>query len=367
MQNFATDTMKRREFLTTVETAALGLAGTTCLLASGTSRAEAASDSKSAESRIGRNEDYRFKLGMYLPELGLPFDESLAKAKEIGAEYVWLTQVPNEPDIAEMSDAQADRMAQRVARHDLKIFLLNAGNPFKKIHLADLKLKTMSEHPGFRKDLNALVRSMQIAARIGVKAVGSFTFAWPGEYTAGKPTWPMRWLTRGGVIAGVDMDKLVKAFSMVIEQAEKYDVDVALSMMPWNYTNTTGNFRRLAERLGSHRIRVMWGPADNVNCGEWDTATAGFQNVRPYLHGLHIKDLHVNDGLRLDFQYRPFGTGDVDYETILRNLRAHRCDAVLSMSTHFRPPNGSRVDAMRINYSNLKNLIRKIESGEEQG
>ena len=27
--------------------------------------------------------DYRFKLGMYLPELRLPFDEALAKAKDI--------------------------------------------------------------------------------------------------------------------------------------------------------------------------------------------------------------------------------------------------------------------------------------------
>ena len=55
-------------------------------------------------------------------------------------------------------------------------------------------------------------------------AVCTFTFAWPGEYTAGKPTWPMRWLTRGGVIADGDMEKLLKAFSLVLEQAERYAV-----------------------------------------------------------------------------------------------------------------------------------------------
>ena len=42
----------------------------------------------------------------------------------------------------------------------------------------------------------------------------------------------MRWMTRGGVIADVDMDKLLKAFSMVAVQAERYGVDVALSIMP---------------------------------------------------------------------------------------------------------------------------------------
>ena len=60
--------------------------------------------------------DYSFKLGMYLPELRLPFDEALAKAKDIGAEYVWFNSLPDEPPIAEMTDAEIDRMGERVAR-----------------------------------------------------------------------------------------------------------------------------------------------------------------------------------------------------------------------------------------------------------
>ncbi len=347
------NTMGRRDFLAAAPRATVGLAGAGSLLASNTAAVGAAEPGLTP---------YRFKLGMYLPELGLPFDESLAKAKKIGAEYVWFNRLQGEPDVARMSDAEVDRMGKRVDRHGLKIFLLNAGNPFKTIHLTDLSVKTMAEHPAFRKELDDLTRSMQIAARLKVKTVGAFTFAWPGEYSAGKPTWPMRWLTRGGVIADVDMEKLVRAFSLVGERAERYDVDVALSMMPWNYTNTTGNFRRVAEAVGSRRIKVMWGPADNMNSGEWDVATAGFRNVRPYLHGLHIKDLHVFDGQRLKFEYRPFGAGDVDYATILRALRRHRSDAVLSMSTHFRPPSGSRVEAMEINMANLKALIRKVAS-----
>ena len=306
--------------------------------------------------------DYRFKLGMYLPELRLPFDEAVVKAKEIGAEYVWYSRMPGEPVMGQMSDAEADHRAELLERHGLKLFLISAGGSFKQVHLADLDIENMGDHPGFRQELDDLIRAMQIAARLGVGTVGTFSFAWPGEYTAGKPTWPMRWLTRGGVIADVDMEKLVKAFSILLEQAERYDVDLALGMMPWNYTNTTGNFRRLAERLNSRRIKVMWGPADNLNSGEFDVATAGFQAVRPYLHGLHLKDLHVTDGLHLKFDYCPIGTGDVDYPTVLRHLRDHRCDAVLSVSTHFLPPGGSAEEAMRINYTNLKDLIQKVET-----
>ncbi|MBI2506310.1 MAG: sugar phosphate isomerase/epimerase [Candidatus Latescibacteria bacterium] len=302
---------------------------------------------------------YRFKLGIYLPELRLPFDQALDQAREMGAEYVWLNNLPGEKPLTQLDDAEVDHLAEGLARRGLKPFLISAGVTFKQIHLCDLNLEDMEHHPAFRQDLDSLVRTMQIAVRLGVSVVSTFTFAWPGEYTAGKPTWPMRWLTRGGVIADVDMEKLVRAFSLVMEQAERHGVDVALSMMPWNYTNTTGNFRRLAEALGSRRLRVMWGPADNLNCGEWDVARAGFGNVRPYLHGLHLKDLRVIDGLRCKFEYCPLGQGDVDYTAILRQLREHQSEAVLSVATHFLPPSGSAQEAMRINFANLRALIRR--------
>ena len=172
-------TVQRREFLeTTAAVGAIGLTG-----------AAAATSSPDA---------YQFRLGMYLPKIDLPFDESLATARRMIARYVWFNRLKDESAVASMTDAQAER----VAAADLEIFVLNAGTPFKKIHLADLDAKTLSGHPEFQQDLKALVRSMQIAALIGVRTVGSLTFAWPGECSAGKPTWKptggfgrFRWLS----------------------------------------------------------------------------------------------------------------------------------------------------------------------------
>ena len=193
---------------------------------------------------------YRFKLGMFLNELRLPFDESLEAAKDIGAEYVWFSRVPGEPEVADMSDAAIDRVAEKVAEHGLELLLISATNPFKQVHLTDIDAGSPGSNEEYASDLRELVRSMEIAARLGVGSVLSYTFAWPGEYTAEKPTWPMRWMTRGGVISDVDMNKLEAAFAPVVEAAEKHGVDVVLSMMPWNHTNTSGNFRRIAERIG---------------------------------------------------------------------------------------------------------------------
>lgn len=307
--------------------------------------------------------DGRLKLGMFLNELQLPFDEALATAKEIGAEYVWCSSLGEGPEIADMSDRQVDEMAERVAEHDLKLLMISASSPFKQIHLTDIDADAPMANDHYQAQLSELVRSMEIARRLDAGAVLAYTFAWPGEYSAGKPTWPMRWATRGGIIADVDMDRLAAAFAPAIEQAEAHDVDIVLSMMPWNYTNTSGNLRRIAERLNSHRIKVMWGPADTMNCGEADAATVGFTNVRPYLHSLHLKDLHVKDGATLEFEYRPIGQGDVDFPTVLGNVSEHSPDAVLSVATHFRPPSGSPVEAMRINYANLRALIDQVEAG----
>lgn len=230
------------------------------------------------------------------------------------------------------------------------------------MHLTELKLDTLEDNPAFQKELKKLVRGMEIAVELGVDAVLTYFFAWPGEYNAGKPTWPMRWATRGGIISDGELEKLVKIFSIMTDKAERFGVDLVVSMMPWNYTNTTGNFRRIMEKVDSKRIKCMWGAADNMNCGESDTATTGFLNIRPWLHSLHIKDLHVIDGAHLEFKYCPVGTGDVDYLTLLRNLRESRCDVVLCVATHFRPESGGAFEAMRINYTNLKDLIHKVES-----
>jgi sugar phosphate isomerase/epimerase len=316
-------------------------------------------ETTSGGTRDGVVSDYRFKRGMYLPELRLPLEPALATAREIGAEYVWFSRLQDEPPIADMSDEQVDRVGERIARHGLTLLVVCAGDPFKEVHLAELPLTGLAEHPLFRQHFRALVRSMQIARRLGVGAVYTHAFAWPGEYSANKPTWPMRWLTRGGVIAAEELDKLTQALSLMADEAERYDVDVVLGMLPWHYTNTTGNLRSVVERVGSRRLRAMWGPCDNTLCGEWDVAQAGFTNIRPYLHSLHLKDLHIFDGQRRQFEYRPLGTGDVDYPTIFRQLRRHRCDVVLSVSTHFVPPGGSRIEAMRINYANLERLIRQ--------
>ena len=300
---------------------------------------------------------------MDLQMTGLPLQKALALAEELGAKYGWFGDL--HWAVNEVTNATIDGIGELASRHGVKLFLIGAGGAFSKIHLTDLEIEKITEQPIFQQDFNRLIQTMQAAKRLGVDSVLVYSFAWPGEYSAGKPTWPMRWLTRGGVIANIDMDKLLKVFSLVIEEAEKYDINIVLGNLPWHYTNTTTHCRQLIENLNSKRIRVMWHPSDNLTSGELDSATAGFMNIRPFLHSLHAKDLRVIDGLNLNFEYCPIGEGDVDYITVLRNLREHRIDAVFAVATHFTLPNSDGADTMRINFENIKPLMKRVETNSD--
>ena len=307
----------------------------------------------------------RLKLGIWLDELVMPFDEGLAVVKELGVDYVWFAELKGETPIGAMSDAEADSMAARLDRHGLKLYQLCANHPLHYIDLIDLAPGKAFEHPGLCHDFGALVRSMQIAARLGVGAVHAYGLSWPGEWHprnatwSKSPTWAMRWATRGGIICDSDLDGLVEVFAPLVAQAEKYQVDLVLGMRPFHFLNTSAHFCRLLQRLDSKRLRAMWAPADCLLSGEEDVAGAGYDRMAPHLHGLHLKDVVVLDGPQGEYEWRPLGEGQVDYLAIMRRLLQHDSELYLGVATHFHLPSGSRVETMRINLANIRSLIEQ--------
>lgn len=143
---------------------------------------------------------------------------------------------------------------------------------------------------------------MQIASRLGVSSVLAYGLSWPGKWNprhrtwSKSPTWAMRWATQGGIISESELDGLVDIVSVLVDQAEKHGVDLVLGMRPFYFLSTTTNFRRLADRVGSARLRAMWSPADCVLSAEPAVADTGFQRIESCLHGLHLKDVQVPHG-----------------------------------------------------------------------
>ena len=159
-------------------------------------------------------------------------------------------------------------------------------------------------------------------------------------------------------------DKLVKAWSIVADLAEHPAMDIAIGMMPWNYTNTCRNFLQVLGHVDSGRLRCCWGPADSHNAGEVDPVTAGYKRLRPYLTSLHLKDLQVHDGPACKFEYVPVGTGDLDYALLFITFARDHTGIVIAVATHYQLPGETKADAMRLNYANTLKLVERAESVE---
>ena len=159
------------------------------------------------------SDHYEFKMGMYLGELQQPFEQSLATARDLGAHYVWCGTHSDNRSLYELADAEIDQAAEQVAAHGLEFFLLDGAGYSRTVHLAELEPGKMLEHAQFKEHFTKLERVDGDLSSLGGSAQ-SVAAASPGRPStpAGKPTWPMRWATRGGIISDGDMAKLVEAF-----------------------------------------------------------------------------------------------------------------------------------------------------------
>ncbi|MBQ42607.1 MAG: hypothetical protein CME15_09125, partial [Gemmatimonadetes bacterium] len=99
---------------------------------------------------------YDIKLGMYLGELQLPFEESLAAARDLGAQYVWCGAHSDNRALFELSDTEIDEAARLVDAHGLKFFFIDSGGMFKQVHLAELEKGRMLEHAQFKQHFDRL-------------------------------------------------------------------------------------------------------------------------------------------------------------------------------------------------------------------
>ena len=302
--------------------------------------------------------NYRFKMGMYLGESGLPFEQAAELAQELGADYA---EFAVESD--DLTEAHAAHCQQVLDATGLQVHAVGVGPPpFKHIHIDQIELADLATHPEFARDLDAVRRGIDFAKILGSPNVLVHGFAWPGEYQGRKrvsPTWRQRYASGGGEIPPAELDKLAKAFGIVADLAERQAIDIGIGMEPWNYMSTSGNFRRIMERVGSSRLKCKWGPADNYNSGELDVVTTGYQNLKRYLTSLHLKDLTVQDGPGLKFKYGPVGSGDVDYAALFRTFARDHTDIVIAVASHFQLPDDTRPNAMRLNYANTLKLTEQ--------
>ena len=299
--------------------------------------------------------DYEFKMGVLLAETALPFEEAAGVARELGARYV-------EYFVSEdmLTDEHAKHCRAVLEDAGLQTHGIGATPfPFKTLHIDEVDLAGLRAYEEFERDIENLRRTMAFAKIVGSPNAQCSTFAWPGEFhkfTRPSPTWSKRYATGGGHIPPAELEKIVAAFRIVADLADEHDIDICLSVHPWEYVNTSRHYVEVVEQIDSPRFKAKWCPGDAMLASEFDTVTTGYENLKPYLTSLHLKDTRTIDGPSCKFEWCELGTGDPDYAALFRSFARDQADVVIAVASHYAPPGGTPADGVRLNYGKALEL-----------
>ena len=150
-----------------------------------------------------------------------------------------------------------------------------------------------------------------------------------------------------------------KAFSLVrdrlgeaAELAAKNGMTLLLENEHACNIGTGAELGRLLRDVNSPNLRGIWDPGNSFVLGETPYPD-GYEHVRGLFPHMHIKDARKNGEL----QWVPVGSGSIDYRGQFEVLRRENYDGTISLETHYRRPDGNKVESTRESLEGLLDLM----------
>jgi len=148
-------------------------------------------------------------------------------------------------------------------------------------------------------------------------------------------------------------DAIVSALSMLASQAAREGVLIGLENEHACNIGTAAESARLLRALDHPHLALVWDPANALVAGE-----------EPFPHGYsllpktRIGHVHAKDCEMVGDQpvWGPLGTRRIDWKGQLAALVKDEYQGVISLETHWRGPNGDKLEASRICGWNLRGL-----------
>jgi sugar phosphate isomerase/epimerase len=118
---------------------------------------------------------------------------------------------------------------------------------------------------------------------------------------------------------------------------------------------TGRELRRLLREVDSPNLRGIWDPGNAFVLGETPFPD-GYQEVRGLFPHMHIKDARTNEQTgRLEWM--PVGGGSIDFKGQFDALRQEKYDGTMSLETHYRRPDGNKIESTRESLEGLLKLF----------
>lgn len=226
------------------------------------------------------------KIGLFLPNLGLPLEEALDTACEIGVDGIQLWNVGGELDPDNMTPEFRHSFVKKLESRKLTISALCGHQDFVDFNGSAERIAK------FNKILDL---SVEWGAPIVTTESGRLTSGMSGE-----EGWR----------------NIVHAFTMMAHYGEKCGAYVAVEPSGACLVANETDALRLIEDVGSPNLKINLDPANLVMFGK--NPINGVKKL-----GTHIVHTHAKDGWRRNGinEETPVGKGDVDWLAYLKALK----------------------------------------------
>jgi sugar phosphate isomerase/epimerase len=283
-----------------------------------------------------------FKLGVITDEISQDLDQALEFMAGYSLSYCELRSIGGK-NVMSMSPPELERAKQIIDKHHFHVS--DIGSPIYKWNLPEMpalpseKRDTFKAHFTEEDAEDLLKKSFETARLFGTGKVRIFSY------------WRVP-----------DPDKayphIVKRLKKAAALAEPNKILLVLENEPSCNVGTGKELGRMLREINSPWLRGNWDPANAVDLGEVPYPD-GYNHVRGLFPHMHIKDV-ARDPKTGKTHYVPVGSGVVDYPGQFRALIKDGYQETMSLETHYRRPDGNKMESTRECLEGLLKIFERI-------
>lgn len=299
----------------------------------------AAAGALSSLAAGGTDPAHGFHLGIITDELTTNLDEAIAFITSYKLHWCELREAWGK-NLMISPQEDLDRAKKLLAANSVRVS--DIASPIFKWNLPGSATKANERHDPAKGNFTeedadtALEKSFQLARFFGTKKVRIFSY-W--RVADPEKVYPQV------------RDRLGKAARL----AEKNGIVLVLENEHECNIGTGKELGRILRDVNSPALRGVWDPGNAVMLGETPFPD-GYQAVKGLFPHMHIKDARKNPQTgRID--WAPVGGGFIDFKGQFEALHKDKYSGTMSLETHYRRPDGNKVESTR---ESLEGLLKVI-------
>ncbi len=283
-----------------------------------------------------------FKLGIITDELTGQLNEALDFISSYHLRWCELREMWGK-NIMNSSREELDRARDLIDRHGVRVSEI--ASPLFKWNCPQMPAKAGEKRDTFaasftEQDADKLfAQSFELARFFGTRMVRIFTYWRVDDPTKAYP---------------YVRDRMAKA----AEVAARSNIILNIENEHSCNVGTGKELGRLLKDVNSPSLRGVWDPANATMLGEVPFPD-GYEAVKGLFPHMHVKDSRKNAKTG-ELEWAPVGGGIVDFKGQFQALLRDRYEGTISLETHYRRPDGNKVESTRESLTGLFKVLGEV-------